>query len=204
MRIGLNVVSHLRMTRTSSLLLAVVLGLYGCATQPHGVAVAHGKLFAGSYINIRAPQSDGWQLIHSSGSGMVFARRGDTQTSSFTASVNMFDLPPTNTPESLETLIKEAAAKDTDPSRFDVQQQSIKYSTERSYPCVRYQSVAKDRTPKGSTAPLVLEIDGLYCRHPVRQDTGFAAVYSYRGTSRHSTLRSEAELFVQGVHPPEK
>lgn len=124
---------------------------------------------------------------------------------SFTASVNWFDLPPGKTPEELEVLVKDAIAKDTDSSRFDVQEESLKSSTERSYPCVRYQSVATDKAPKvHSTIPLLLEIDGLYCRHPVRPDTGFAAVYSYRGGSRHPTLRAEAEAFIRGVQVPEK
>jgi hypothetical protein len=181
----------------------LVLCLSGCASQPPGVAVTPGKIFAGRYINIRAPQTEGWQLIHSSGSGMVFAKRGDAQASSFTASVNMFPLAPTTSEEGFETLIKEAVAKDTDPSRFDVQQQSLKYSAERNYSCVRYQTVAKDRSPQGSATPLILEIDGLYCRHPIRQDTGFAALYSYRGASRYPALRSEAETFIQGVQVPE-
>jgi hypothetical protein len=136
---------------------------------------------------------------------MVFGKRGDGQMATFTASVNWFNLAPGRTPEELQVLIKEAVAKDTDQSRFDVQEESLESSAERSYPCVRYQSVAKDKTPKGSsTIPLLLELDGLYCRHPIRQDTGFAAIYSYRGISRHPTLRAEAEAFIRGVQVPEK
>jgi len=192
------------MIKSSVVLFFVVLCLFGCASQPQGVAVTPGKIFAGGYINIRAPQTEGWQLIYSSGSGMAFAKRSDAQASSFAASVNMFALAPTTSPEGFGTLIKEAAAKDTDPSRFDVQQQSLKYSAERNYSCVRYQSDAKDRSPKSSANPLILEIYGLYCRHPIRQDTGFAAVYSYRGASRYPTLRREAETFIQGVQVPGK
>jgi hypothetical protein len=135
---------------------------------------------------------------------MVFGKRGDAQASSFSASVNMFPLEPTTSQEAFETLVKEAVAKDTDPNRFDVQQQSLKYSAERTYSCVRYQAVATDRSPKGSATPLLLEMDGLYCRHPIRQDTGFAALYSYRGPGRYPALRSEAETFIQGVQVPEQ
>ena len=188
----------------ASLLLVVALALSGCAHQAQGVAVAPGKMFAGDYINIRAPQTDGWQLIHSSGRGMVFGKRSDTPMASFTASVNMFDLAPTKTPEELEILVKDGIAKDSDPTRFEVQEESLKSSTERSYPCVRYQSVVKDKTPKGSTVPLLLEVDGLYCRHPIRQATSFAVVYSYRGVTRRPTLRAEAEAFILGVQVPEK
>jgi hypothetical protein len=135
---------------------------------------------------------------------MAFGKSGRSAGESFIAQVAMFNLPPTTTPEQFETVVKTAVDKDTDPARFDVQQASFKYTSERTYPCVRYQSVARDKTPHGSTAPLILEIDGLYCRHPVRQDTGFAAIYSHRGEAPHASLRSEAEGFIQGVQVPQK
>lgn len=116
----------------------------------------------------------------------------------------MFNLAPTNTLEEFEALIRNAAQKDTDPNRFNVQQMSFTYSSERSYPCVRYHSIAQDKTPQGSKGPLLLEMDALYCRHAVRQETGFAAIYSHRGESLYANLRSEAEKFIQGVQIPGK
>ena len=192
------------MANALCLLFVAILALPSCASQPPGVAVAPGKLFPGGFVNIKAPTSDGWRLIQSSGSGMVFGREGQSKGDSFVAALSMFNLPPTKTPDEFESLIKTAAAKDIDPGRFDIQQQSSKYSDERRYPCVRYQAVAKDKRPQGSKGPLLLELDGLYCRHPVRRETGFAAVYSYRGEHRHTGLRSEAESFIQGIQVPDK
>ena len=57
--------------------------------------------------------------------------------------------------------------------------------------------------PYGSDAPLLLAMDSLYCRHPKRQETGFGAVYSFRGKAEYSQLRSEAEGFFQGVQVPD-
>jgi len=141
-------------------------------------------------------------VLESSPAGMVFGKRGQAPGETFIAQVAMFEMAATTAAEELEAWVKTAVEKDTDPGRFDVQQMSLKYSSERSYPCVRYQSVATDKAPRRPYPPLLLESEGLYCRHPLRQDAGFSAVYSHRGRNRHPGLRSEAEAFIQGVQVP--
>lgn len=135
---------------------------------------------------------------------MAFAKRGQAENESFGAQVLMFNLTLTDTPKEFEALIKMSVAKDTDPSRFDVQKMHVEYSNERSYPCVRYQSVVQDNPPQGLNGVLLLESDGLYCRHPVRQETGFAIIYSHRGESPYANSRVEAESFIQSVQVPGK
>jgi len=135
---------------------------------------------------------------------MAFAKGGQAANESFGAQVLMFNLAPTNTPQEFEVLIKTSSEKDTDPTRFDMKQLSFKYSSERSYPCVRYHSVVQDKAPQRLKDPLLLESDGLYCRHPLRQETGFAVIYSHRGESLYANLRDEAENFIQGVQVPSK
>ena len=179
--------------------------LNGCAAPSRqAVSVSPGQLFAGSYINVTAPLSDGWYLAQSSPSGMAFTKHGQAANETFAAQVAMFNLAPTKTPEEFEELIRNAVQNDTDPNRFNVQQVSFKYTSERSYPCVRYHSVTQDKTPQGSTSPLLLEMDALYCRHPVRQETGFAAIYSHRGEVLYANLRGEADKFIQGIQVPSK
>lgn len=189
------------MIKSLLVILIAILGLSGCAQIQ---TVPPGKEFSGNYINVKAPETKGWQLIGSNNLGMTFAKHGETRKDSFIAMVNMFHLEPTRTPKEFETLMKKKAEEDADPSRFEVQQQSLKYSSERPYPCIRYKSVVKDKKPQNSSSPLLLEIDALYCRHPIRQDTGFAAIYSYRGTSRYPDLHNEAETFIQGIQVPGK
>jgi hypothetical protein len=116
----------------------------------------------------------------------------------------MFGLAPTSTPGEFEDLIRAGVRKDTPPERYEVQREVLKYTGERGYPCVRYQALSKDKNPRGSVTPLLLALDGLYCRHPKRQDTGFAAIYSFRGKAENPTLRSEAESFIQGIQVPEQ
>lgn len=185
----------------------LTLGLQGCAgtaKPPKSLTVSAGQKFEGGYITVTAPSSEGWKLIQSSGAGMAFAKEGADASESFGAQVLMFNLTPTNTPQEFEDLIKNAAIKDTDSSRFNVQKSSLTYSTERTYPCVKYRSVVQDNAPHGLKGPLLLESDGLYCRHPVRQETGFAIIYSHRGEKLYVGLRAEAESFIQGNQVPGK
>jgi hypothetical protein len=185
----------------------LLLGLQGCAgiAQPQKVVtVTPGQSFPGGYITVTAPNSDGWQLVQSANSGMAFAKRGEAANESFGAQVLMFNLASSDTPQEFEALIKVSAMKDIDPSRFDVQKIHMEYSGERSYPCVRYRSVVRDKAPQGLNSPLLLESDGLYCRHPVRQGTGFAIIYSHRGEDLYADSRVEAESFIQSVQIPGK
>lgn len=160
-----------------------ILGLQGCAgtAQPQKfVPVNPGQAFTGSYMNITTPNSDGWKLAQSS-LGMSFGKVGPAPNQSFGAQVLGFGLAATNTPQEFETLVMELAKKDIDPSRYVVQRISFKYSNERSYPCVRCHYVVQDKSPQGLKIPLLLEAEALYCRHPMRQETGFAIIFSHRG-----------------------
>lgn len=183
-------------------LFLVLLVLAGCATPPRPVVVSHTQTFGGDLLEIHPPASGGWEKIQESESGIAFAK-GDRSTSeSLVANVAVFGLPPTNTPAELEALIQVAAKEDTDPNRFTVQEQTIQYSDERAYPCVRYHLVSIDKSPVAKTSPLILELEGLYCRHPVRTPAGFAALFSHRGQQRYPALRDEAEQFIQSVRVP--
>jgi hypothetical protein len=187
-------------------LAASALALAACSaggSVSRGTPVEPGESFPGSYISIKAPSSSGWLLTRSGGSGMTFGKEGPSPTESFIAGVSMFRLPPTSTPAEFEELIRAGARRDTPPERYEIQRELLKYTDERGYPCVRYQALAKDKQPRGSDTPLLLALDGLYCRHPKRQDTGFAVIYSFRGKTEHPDLRSEAESFLQGTQVPE-
>jgi len=187
--------------------IAFFLGLQGCAgtTQsPRIMSVSPGKVFTNGHIDVAAPTTDGWKLLQTTSAGIGFAKSGQAASESFAAQVSMFKLAPTNTPQEFEALIKESVEKDTPPSRFNIKNISFEYSNERSYPCVRYNAIVEDKAPRGQKIPLLLEADGLYCRHPVHQEAGFAIIYSHRGEKLYANLRSEAESFIQGVQVPSK
>jgi hypothetical protein len=190
--------------RSKILCCALVLASYDALSQRFQ-PVSAGQEFKGSYINIRVPNSEGWQMVRSSASGMEFAKptgRGEN----LSAQVLMFGLAPTKTPEDFVTLIKRGIAQDTDSIRFDVLSSSSEYSSERGYPCVRYSAAVRDKeaqTSPSTREALLLETEALYCRHPVRDTTGFAAIYSHRGRASHSPLKSEAVDFINGIQVPE-
>jgi hypothetical protein len=170
----------------------------GCGSTQE--TVAPGESFVTSYMSVRAPGSGEWQVQSRSDTGITFTS-GEVG-STLLASVMLFRLGPATTPEEYEKLVRDGAAKDVDPKnpdRYELLEQSIKYSTERPYPCVRYQAVSKDKRAKGTSEPQFLEMDGLYCRHPMDSSAGAVIMYSHRGLTRYAALRTEAEAFIQNA-----
>jgi hypothetical protein len=49
---------------------------------------------------------------------------------------------------------------------------------------------------------LKLKVVSLYCRHPVRQDLGFFAAYSYRGKAADTQIESAAQSFIEAISVP--
>jgi hypothetical protein len=167
--------------------------------------VAPGQEFNSGYINVRAPNSGGWQLVSSSSSGMGFAKPGKSRGETMGAQVLMFGLEPTQTAEQFLALIQSGTASDTDPNRFDVLKKKLDYSSERGYPCVRLSTSVRDKEAKTSPTTrevLLLEAEALYCRHPVRDTTGFAILYSYRGRESYLPLKDEADDFIKSIQVP--
>jgi hypothetical protein len=186
--------------------LAGCLLLASCAAPPRQpAALSPGQLFKGDYIEVRAPNSDGWRLMGSSSKGMSFGKQARAPGETLGAQLLIFDLQPAETPEQFVSLIKTSIAQGTNPDRFDTVRSSSEYTSERGYPCVRHVGAYDDkqaRTSPTTTDRLLLEVHALYCRHPVRTSTGFAAVYSHRGRSAYPRLAEEAQDYIQGVRVP--
>ena len=188
--------------------LALMLILSSCAAvvPPQSLkAVPPGHLYAGSYINARAPNSDGWRLISASASGLEFARVGEDANESFGAQVLIFPLGKAQGPDEFIALIKRASEEDFNSDRFTVMKSAFLTSEQRSYPCVSVVSVVEDRraqTSRNKKEKLLLQTKSLYCRHPVRQETGFSIIYSHRGYALYPNLDSEAKDFIDGVQVP--
>src|SRR5258706_1778727 len=168
------------------LLWRLVVGLGGCllvvacaSPRPEVPPVRPGQLFEGGYLNVRAPNSEGWRLVGSSPSGMAFAKLGLAAGETVSVQVLIFDLRPTQIPNELVEAIKEGIQANTDPKRFEAIESSTTYTDERAYPCVRHHGLFKDKeavTSPTTKEPLLLEMSSLYCRHPVRLPTGFASM----------------------------
>jgi hypothetical protein len=186
-------------------LLAVLLLLASSSALSQQIQpVAAGQEFKGGYINVRVPNSDGWVLVNSGVAGMEFAKLTG-QGENLAAQILMFRLSPTTTPDEFVALIKDSARRDTDPNRFDVLSASAEYTADRGYPCVRYSASVRDKeavTSPMTKEELLLEMEALYCRHPVRDTTGFALIYSHRGRAPHASLKTEAVDFIAGIQVP--
>ncbi len=156
-------------------------------------------------MDVRAPNSDGWHVLSNSPVGMVFGRPGNEHGESYVAQVFMFALEETNDSDELLSLIRKKFEDDADPSRFELIESNLKLSEERGYPCTIVNYVARDKKARTSLLRrdvLLLQVESVYCRHPVRQETGFAIIYSYRGKTMYTNLSVEAQDFIRGVRVP--
>jgi hypothetical protein len=196
-----------RSSLISTISLAIV-GLSACAVPTpvrESQNVPPGRVYAGSILNIAAPNSKGWQLLMSSPSGMVFARSGDAPGESFIARVAIFDPPQTDSPEEFEAFIVKVAQSDAEKDRFSTRSFTHQFTSARGYPCVQMQNISEDRLAKtapNKTETLVLQNEHLYCRHPVQKNIGFAITYSHRGNGLHPDFQNEAHSFIEGVQVP--
>lgn len=167
--------------------------------------VSPGKVYAGEVLNIAAPNSEGWQLLKPSPSGMAFARQGNAPGESFVAQVAIFNPPQTDSPEEFEALIVKGAQSDAETERFSTSNFQHQFTSTRGYPCVQMQNISEDRQAKtvpNKTETLILQNEHLYCRHPTQKNIGFAITYSHRGKSLHPDFQKEAHSFIEGVLVP--
>jgi hypothetical protein len=190
--------------RRQLIFLSLLVALDAGSATPRGIPVNPGQAFGGKFMMVRAPASAGWEKIKESSSGITFGKLVQETGESFVADVEFFSLPPTETPEQFLALVKAGQERDTDPARFAVESETRTYSAERPYPCARYQSVTRDKERMASGEPLVLEMDGIVCRHPDKPEVGFSVIFSHRGPQRYPALRTEAESFIQSAQVPEK
>jgi hypothetical protein len=202
---------HKNLSHTFPLLvsiLALQILVSSCVTQAPGQqfkAVPAGHLYKGNYINIHVPNSEGWRLLESSPDGMGFARMGEAPKESFGAQVLMFGLEAKKNKDEFVSFVKQIIKKDGELDRYAIIKSTFEYHEQRGYPCVKVTYVTEDK--QSQTSPthretLLLQAESLYCRHPERQDTGFAIIYSHRGSSLYSNLHSEAQAFIDGVQVP--
>jgi hypothetical protein len=169
--------------------------------------VAPGQLFSGSLLNVRAPNSEGWKVVSSSGAGMAFARSGASSNESYVAQVSLFTLPDSKDRDEFIALIKRGVENDTPPERFKSLEANYEYIEQRGYPCIRFTGVTEDTKAKTSffsRESLKLQVHSLYCRHPKRQEAGFVIGFSHRGATLDAELDVQARAFIEGVQVPEK
>ena len=206
-QVGRNVMNK-KQTYRFTLLLVLSFVLTSCVTVSSRAPkpVPAGYMYKGSYIDIKVPNSNGWHLVSSSPAGMEFARSGGNPGESFAAQVLMFPLVETQSEDEFVALVKDGFKTDTNSERFSTIKSDFQYSTQRNYPCVSVENLVEDKqaqTSPSSKDKLLLQSKSLYCRHPVRQDSGFAIIYSFRGKAIYSSLNAEANDYIDSVQVPD-
>ncbi len=197
----------MRMAKRIATLLSMAV-LAACQSVPPPL-VPPGQLFPGNVIDIRAPDSEGWRQVASSGQGMIFVRQGAAPNETYAARVFAVPLPESTERDEFVALIKRRNEENTSPERFSSIEASYEYTEKRGYPCVSIRSVADDTQARTSSGlqVLKLQVNSLVCRHPRRQGKGFEGFgieFSHRGSTLDKALDVQAEAFMEGVRVPEK
>ena len=164
--------------------------------------VQPGERFPWQQLEVRAPASPGWVLVSASWQTLAFMRRSDELARSEVATVSVFKLPASLDRDGFRAWVDQAVKAELPASRFRPVELSAAHNDARGHECVVHRSVSHDLQarplPAGSEPPLLQQL-ALYCRHPERAGTGFAAAFSTRGSSYDTTLHARARDFVDGI-----
>jgi hypothetical protein len=166
--------------------------------------VTPGFPFKGRYLDITAPNSDGWQLLSDQPSLWTFGKRGSEPNESYMASVKKFALPSSVSRDDFTVLVKKGLEQQENPERFKNFHSTLEVSEARKYLCIHYRATGDDTQAKvgSNELTMILELDGLYCQHPLMTNAGFAAVYSHRGNRADPQFEREATEFIGGIRVP--
>ena len=162
------------------------------------------QLFAGSVLNVHAPDSVGWVIAGVGSNGIAFAKKGSEKNETYGAQAVVFEMPATTTGEELVEFVVKRIATMNPPPRYRETESGYQYTEDRGYPCVNVQVTLDDTaamTPSGSML-LKLQVIAIYCRHPGQQGLGFFAAYSRRGENTINDLQVGARSYIESVHVP--
>jgi len=198
------------MTSTMSRLRNVTLLVISCFlaftayAQSPGQAVKPKQQFPSGLLNLYAPSSDGWILAGIGGNGIAFAKRGSEASETYGAQVILFEMPPTSNNDEFISFVKNRITMINPAPRFQEIASDFQYTEVRGYPCVDVRIRYDDNAAMTSTGTqqLKLKVMSLHCRHPVRQDLGFFAAYSYRGKAADAPIESDAKSFIEAISVP--
>lgn len=200
----MKLLTALRRNRSSTPASLALVPLLLCAWHPSAPAqpVQPGDKFPWQQLEVRAPASPGWVLIAASRQNLAFMRRSDELARSEVATVSVFKLPEPLDRDGFRTWVEQAVKAELPASRFRPVEHNAEHDDARGHDCVVHRSVSHDLQarplPPGGDPPLLQQV-ALYCRHPDRAGTGFAAAFSTRGSHYDNTLQARARDFVEGI-----
>lgn len=178
----------------------------GAAFAAHapGQPVTPKQRFPNDLLNVYSPDSEGWVVTGAGMNGIELGKRGRESGETYGAQVVFFEMSPTGNSDEFTSFVKKRIATMNPAPRFHETGSDFQYGEARGYPCVDVRVTYDDHaamTPTGREQ-LKLKVVSLYCRHPVRQDLGFFAAYSYRGKAADTQIESAAKSFIEAITVP--
>ena len=186
-----------------SLLIGYLFAVAAHAQSP-GQPVTPKQQFPNDLLNVYSPDSDGWVVTGAGRNGIAFGKRGTEQNETYGAQVIIFEMTQTGSSEEFVGLVKRRIATMNPAPRFQEIGSGYQYTESRGYPCVDVR-VSYDDTAAVTAMgkeQLKLKVISLYCRHPIRQELGFFAAYSYRGKAADAQIEEAAKSFIEAINVP--
>jgi hypothetical protein len=179
-------------------LIGCLLAIAAHAQSP-GQPLTPKQQFPNELLNVHSPDSEGWIVTGTGRNGVAFAKRGTEPNETYAAQVIIFEMSPTSSSDELVGLVKRRIATMNPAPRFQETSSDFQFTDSRGYPCVDVRIAYDDNaavTPTGKEQ-LKLKVIALYCRHPIKQELGFFAAYSYRGKAVDPPIESAAKSFIE-------
>ena len=186
-----------------SLLIGYLFAVAAHAQSP-GQPVTPKQQFPNDLLNVYSPDSDGWVVTGAGRNGIALGKRGTEQNETYGAQVIIFEMTQTGSSEEFVGLVKRRIATMNPAPRFQEIGSDYQYTESRGYPCVDVR-VSYDDTAAVTAMgkeQLKLKVISLYCRHPIRQELGFFAAYSYRGKAADAQIEEAAKSFIEAINVP--
>lgn len=163
-----------------------------------GEEVKPGQIFVDAMMYVRAPNATGWKMGAQRGDVLTFIKAGKTAGDGYSAQVQLFPLPDDLDHDALVAKIRHDVEGDSPKDRFKPIRSDFSYTAQRGYPCVRFTGVT-EYMPGAGRAPIRVEAQSLYCRHPGVATTGFAISFVHHGPHADKNLARDAEDFFRGI-----
>jgi hypothetical protein len=177
---------------------------FAAYAQSSGQPVTPKQQFPNDLLSVYSPNSEGWVITGVGRNGIAFGKRGAEQNETYGAQVIIFEMSQTASSDEFIGLVKRRIATMNPAPRFQETSSDYQYIESRGYPCVDVRTVYDDNAAVSATGreQVKLKVIALYCRHPVRQELGFFAAYSYRGKTADAQIESDAKSFIEATDVP--
>ncbi|MDH5694701.1 MAG: hypothetical protein OEZ47_16515 [Gammaproteobacteria bacterium] len=151
-------------------------------------------------ITIQPPVGEAWKVIYRGSDIMRWEKAGPWEGERYSAQVLVFAMGPVSKNEFISKM-KEFVQKDFPSPGMVLKDLEFRDNADRQYPCLSFNSLEKEKLKKNSDPmkPRFLLGEYLYCLHPKKEMTGFAAIYMFDGENPGAGFKATAKRFIDGI-----